>query len=63
MPSHTHSVVTDMEIHNWATATNPTYNAWVQSYAANQQTLTSTGGGAQHNNLQPYLVVNYIIKY
>ena len=25
-------------------------------------TTTSTGGGQAHNNLQPYLVVNYIIK-
>jgi microcystin-dependent protein len=24
---------------------------------------TSKGGGAAHNNMQPYAVVNYIIKY
>jgi len=26
-------------------------------------TTTNTGGGQAHNNLQPYLVVNFIIKY
>jgi len=26
-------------------------------------TSTSTGSGSAHNNLQPYIVVNYIIKY
>ena len=25
-------------------------------------TINNTGGGAAHNNLQPYQVVNYIIK-
>jgi microcystin-dependent protein len=32
---------------------------------ANRPTETSgsTGGGGAHNNLQPYLVINYIIKY
>jgi microcystin-dependent protein len=30
----------------------------------NATTMTgSTGGGAAHNNLQPYIVLNYIIKY
>lgn len=45
--THTH----DVAVGN-ATATN-------QSTTATNQ---STGGGAAHNNLQPYIVMNYIIK-
>ena len=30
---------------------------------ANNFNTSSTGGGAAHNNIQPYQVVNYIIKY
>ena len=26
-------------------------------------TVTLTGGGKSHNNMQPYIVLNYIIKY
>jgi len=29
---------------------------------ASQQTTVDTGGGGAHNNLQPFLVLNYIIK-
>jgi len=35
----------------------------VQNAGAHIHTMGSTGGGLPHNNLQPYLVLNYIIKY
>jgi microcystin-dependent protein len=49
-----------------ATATNQNTTATNQATTATNQNTTatnqSTGGGGAHNNLQPYLVVNYIIK-
>jgi microcystin-dependent protein len=45
--SHSHTVSV-----NNATATNQPFTA----------TNQNTGGGGSHNNLQPYIVVNYIIK-
>lgn len=44
---------------NSATATNQNTTATNQATTATNQ---NTGGGAGHNNLQPYVVVNYIIK-
>jgi microcystin-dependent protein len=59
IPSHTHT-----ESYH-----NPTYygckgdgNGWLTRGNSSQDT-GSTGGGASHNNLQPYIVLNYIIKY
>lgn len=37
-----------------------TYSGTTSSVAATNQ---STGGGGAHNNLQPYIVLNYIIKF
>lgn len=42
-----------------ATATNIAATATNQAATATNQ---NTGGGAAHNNLQPYMVLNYIIK-
>lgn len=51
---------------NAATATNQSTTATNQNTTAtnNQTTATNqnTGGGGAHNNLAPYLTVNYIIK-
>ena len=44
---------------NSTTATNQSTTATNQSTTATNQ---NTGGGSAHNNLQPYLVINYIIK-
>jgi microcystin-dependent protein len=61
MPAHTHSLNPGQVVggsgsggtNNYApTGNNPTANT----------SITSTGGGEAHNNLQPYLVINYIIK-
>jgi len=49
------------------TATNQNTTATNQNTTATNQNTTATnqntGGGGAHNNLQPYLVLNYIIKY
>lgn len=51
---------------NPATATNQATTATNQATTATNQTTTATnqaaGGGAAHNNMQPYLVLYYIIK-
>jgi microcystin-dependent protein len=44
---------------NATTATNQSTTATNQATTATNQ---STGGGEAHNNLQPYIVLNYIIK-
>lgn len=44
---------------NYTTATNQATTATNQAATATNQ---NTGGGGAHNNLQPYVVVNYIIK-
>jgi microcystin-dependent protein len=59
--AHVHSVT----VAN-ATATNQaataTNNATTATNNATTATNQNTGGGGAHNNLQPYIVVNYIIK-
>jgi len=48
------------------TATNQSTTATNQSTTATNQSTTATnqntGGGSSHNNLQPYITLNYIIK-
>jgi microcystin-dependent protein len=56
---HTHTVtINDNGSHSHTVSVN-------NATAVNQATTATnqnTGGGAAHNNLQPYIVVNYIIK-
>jgi microcystin-dependent protein len=63
MPSHTHSLSPGQVVGTGWTGgstgnaysplgNNPQYNT----------SISSTGSGEAHNNLQPYLVINYIIK-
>lgn len=51
---------------NATTATNQYTTATNQNTTATNQNTTATnqntGGGLAHNNLQPYIVINYIIK-
>jgi microcystin-dependent protein len=68
MPSHTHAVYASTDS---ASSSNPTDNVLAQSaniYSpANNTvpmaagTLTNTGGGQAHYNLQPYCTVNFCI--
>jgi microcystin-dependent protein len=70
MPSHTHSGTTDETTTN-STLTNNgvtsgvgTANVATGSLAHSHTfTTNSAGGGASHNNLQPYIVLNYIISF
>ncbi len=57
MPAHTHTT------QSWnATAGSADYGYIQGQTAGAAKASGSTGGGTAHNNLQPYLVVNYIIK-
>jgi microcystin-dependent protein len=57
MPAHTHDTTGYQvlggggSLQNSASATSPTAN-----------TSSSTGGGNAHNNVQPTIILNYIIK-
>lgn len=60
MPAHTHTETTP-------SLTAPNYVNFGGAnniYAATPQTINtgSTGGGGAHNNLQPYIVMNYLIR-
>ncbi len=59
MPSHTHS-------YSYKGALDKpegTAGAFAASKDVVNTTTGSTGGDGAHNNLQPYIVLNYIIKY
>ena len=59
MPSHNHNYQLS---NNSQTATgNGSIPFMITS--TNSTATTNTGGGLPHNNLQPYIVLNYIIKY
>lgn len=69
MPSHNHTLRARTTGQNNGNPTNRTL-AQVNIYTdadANvdmrNTSITSTGGGTAHNNMQPYITLNYIIKY
>ena len=60
MPNHNHGIRT--KINDWVTSTPAIqYGGTGNGF----QVLDNAyeGGGGSHNNLQPYIVMNYIIKY
>lgn len=57
MPAHTHSEVTGY----YATPT-ASGGSFLSAAGNNTATTGSTGGGGAHNNVQPTMVLNYIIK-
>ncbi len=78
-PSHTISAIGGNHAHTMASAGAHTHSVSVASNGSHAHTITigsagthghtavtsvdNTGGGQAHNNMQPYVVLNYIIKY
>ena len=60
IPAHTHSYENQS---NSTSVQTPITGTDVADNVNVNQTTGSTGGGASHNNLQPYIVLNYIISY
>ena len=57
MPAHTHNF--DFSYETGEVTSLPRTASLVQHYKA----TSSAGGDTAHNNLQPYIVINYIIRY
>jgi microcystin-dependent protein len=60
IPPHTHTYVNQP---NTTSVQTPVTGTDVADNVNVSQTSGSTGGGQSHNNLQPYIVLNYIISY
>ena len=61
MPSHNHTFTA---WNNTNTDTSDIFtNDWRLDPGSGTWGTSNTGGGLAHNNLQPYLVMNYVIKY
>lgn len=68
VPSHTHTAYgsstaadSDLPATNYLGAANNTYAPPAHLTAVHPSTVTSAGGGQAHNNMQPYLVLNFCI--
>ncbi len=57
IPSHTHTYIATLS----SSGTGPT-EQYASSGNGPKDVTDATGGGGAHNNIQPYQVVNYIIK-
>ena len=64
MPSHTHDYVDTFRTGNQGTDNALNTQTAADETTTNQaKTTAATGGGAAHNVMQPYVVLNHIIKY
>lgn len=61
MPSHSHGISANGHVSSQAYSSGEARWPWTDQQEANRATWNA-GGGQAHNNMQPYLVVNYIIK-
>jgi microcystin-dependent protein len=62
MPSHTHDMNAPINTIRWfGTGGNASLGAGTTVQGVNVN-ISATGGGGAHNNLQPYLTLNHIIK-
>jgi microcystin-dependent protein len=69
LPAHTHLVNANTNAanttkpvgNNWATTNDAIYGPLNHLVAMNPATITATGGSQPHNNLQPYLTINFCI--
>ena len=65
MPAHDHDVntIAQGESTNHSSGTVPTgHNTLTTGGSPNANSISTTGGGGAHNNVQPTLILNYIIK-
>ena len=75
IPSHSHNLPTTINLTAGTAASGgsgenggvsvaqgPTSGRFTHPVGASADPVSNTGGGGAHNNLQPYLVLNYIIK-
>lgn len=68
LPSHTHQAVGSSDAANsvlpvdstWALSENQTYNQTANS-SMSPSAIASVGGNQPHNNMQPFLVLNFCI--
>lgn len=58
MPAHTHTYHAGQFGSGYGPVDGNSINEWSDIYPA----TSSTGGGGAHNNMQPFIVLNYIIK-
>jgi len=69
MPQHTHSVNASSDDANaptpngnaFAVPGNPIYGDLTSLVSMNSESVAKAGGGQGHDNMQPYLAVNFII--
>ena len=72
MPNHTHSYMATTEDGEQGSLTNNVYlgisigspiyrNSLSNATALDSRTLPNTGGSQAHNNMQPFIAINYII--
>ena len=62
IPAHSHAIQRNNQAATSVAADASGLYQSVANTGANYSTTQQDGGGGAHNNLQPYLVINYIIK-